>query len=106
MTRRFGGTADVRPIGTQDGPVQVGDPHYHRKSKGIIIDLLRQTNATAIRFADNLPGVTAVDPTHRNHIHLTSCRIVPNLGLGFVALARLRFKTFPSATDNKTQRNQ
>lgn len=69
MTHRFGGTADVRPIGTKVGQVSVGDAHYHREATAIIVDYLRQTGATEIRFADNLPGVTAVDSDHKNHIH-------------------------------------
>ena len=69
MTHRFGGTCDIRPIGTRDGSVSVGDAHYHREATGIIVDLLRRTGATEIRFADNLPGVTKVDASHKNHIH-------------------------------------
>jgi hypothetical protein len=71
MTHRFGGTADVRPIGTKDGPVSVGSPNYHREATGIIVDFMRQTGASEIRFADNLPGVTAVDASHSDHIHVS-----------------------------------
>lgn len=71
MTHRFGGTCDIRPIGTRDGSVSVGDRHYHRAATGIIVDFLRQTGATEIRFAENLPGVTKVDASHKNHIHVS-----------------------------------
>jgi hypothetical protein len=71
LTHRFGGTADVRPIGTREGPVAVGDAHYHRQATGIIVDFMKQTGASEIRFADNLPGVTAVDASHRDHIHVS-----------------------------------
>lgn len=71
LTHRFGGTADVRPIGTREGPVSVGDAHYHRQATGIIVDLMKQTGASEIRFADNLPGVTVVDGSHRGHIHVS-----------------------------------
>lgn len=74
MTHRFGGTADIRPIGTKSGPVSVGDSHYHKKGTSIIIDFLKQTGATEIRFADNLPGVTKVDSSHKNHIHASWLR--------------------------------
>jgi hypothetical protein len=71
MTHRFGGTADVRPIGAKEGEVSVGDPHYHRDGTAILVDLMRQSNASQIRFADNLPGVTHVDASHKNHIHVS-----------------------------------
>ena len=71
MTHRFGGTTDIRPIGTKSGPVSVDDTHYHKKATGIIINFMKQTGATEIRFADNLPGVTKVDSTHKDHIHVS-----------------------------------
>ena len=71
MTHRFGGSVDVRPIGTQNGPVSVGAPNYHRQATGIIIDFMKQTGASEIRFADNLPGVSAIDSSHRDHIHVS-----------------------------------
>jgi len=71
LTHRFGGTTDVRPIGTRGGPVSVGDAHYHRQATGIIVDFMKQTGASEIRFADNLPGVTVVDGSHRDHIHIS-----------------------------------
>ncbi len=74
MTHRFGGTSDIRPIGTKGGSVSVGDSHYHREATGIIIDFMKQTGATEIRFADNLPGVTTVDSKHKNHIHVSWLR--------------------------------
>lgn len=69
MTHRFGGTADIRPIGTRTGSIAVGDANYHKQGTSIIIDFLKQTGATEIRFADNLPGVTNVDGKHKDHIH-------------------------------------
>ncbi|MEQ8397574.1 hypothetical protein [Thalassobaculum sp.] len=74
LTHRFGGTADLRPIGTRDAPVSVSDPHYHRRGTEILVDFLRQTGATAIYFAENLPGVTKVDAGHRDHIHASWLR--------------------------------
>ncbi len=74
MTHRFGGTADVRPIGTREGPVRVGEPHYHREATGIIVDFMKRTGASLIRFADNLPGVTHVDASHNDHIHVSWLR--------------------------------
>jgi len=71
MTHRFGGTADVRPIGTREGPVSVGDSHYNRDATKILVDFLHQTKASEIRFADDLPGVTKIDPSHKNHIHVS-----------------------------------
>jgi len=71
ITHRFGGTADVRPIGTKAGPVSVGDAHYHREATAIIVDYMKQTGAAEIRFADALPGVTNVDGSHRDHIHVS-----------------------------------
>jgi hypothetical protein len=71
MTHRFGGTADIRPIGTATGPVSVGGANYHREATGILVDMMKRTGATEIRFADNLPGVTNVDGSHRDHIHVS-----------------------------------
>ena len=71
MTHRFGGTVDIRPIGTKKGSVKVGDAHYHRNWTGAIINALSRSGATEIRFADNLPGVTRVDSSHKNHIHVS-----------------------------------
>jgi len=71
MTHRFGGTVDIRPIGVKSGRVAVGESHYHKEATGIIVDFLKQTGATEIRFADNLPGVTKVDSKHKDHIHVS-----------------------------------
>src|SRR5262249_54307176 len=69
MTHRFGGTVDIRPIGTREGPVSVGAPHYYKDGTAVLVDLLRQGGASEIRFADNLPGVTTKDAKHTDHIH-------------------------------------
>ncbi len=50
LTHRFVGNVDIRRIRTQDGHVSVGDPYYHQQATGIIIDFLKQTGATEIRF--------------------------------------------------------
>lgn len=87
MTHRFGGTVDVRPIATDGGATSVGAPNYHRRGTEIIIDFMRQTGATEIRFADNLPGVTAVDASHRDHVHVSWLRQPSEPWLTIVAQA-------------------
>ncbi len=69
FTHRFGGTADFRPIGTKDGRVSVGDAHYHKQGTAILIDFMKRTGATEIIFADDLPGVTKIKSSHKDHIH-------------------------------------
>jgi len=71
MTHRFGGTADVRPIGKEDGRMWVGHPSYHREATGIIVDLMHETGASQIRFAENLRKFIVVDQTHDDHIHVS-----------------------------------
>lgn len=69
FTHRFGGAIDMRPIGTKSGRVSAGDAHYHQGATAILIDFLKRTGATKIIFAENLPGVTKVDSSHKDHIH-------------------------------------
>ncbi|MEK0161087.1 hypothetical protein WLQ65_18425 [Pseudoalteromonas piscicida] len=71
FTHKFGGTVDIRPIGTSSGPVSVGDAHYHRQATQTIVDALVQLGATKIIFADNLKGVTDVKSNHKNHLHVS-----------------------------------
>ncbi|CAH9063899.1 hypothetical protein PSECIP111854_03316 [Pseudoalteromonas sp. CIP111854] len=71
FTHKFGGTLDIRPIGTKSGPVSVGDAHYHRGATQAIVNALVQMGATKIIFADNLKGVTDVKANHKNHLHVS-----------------------------------
>lgn len=71
LTHRFGGTIDVRPISTDGDPTSVEAGNYSREGTSIFINYLRQSGATEIRFADNLSGVTVVDGSHRDHIHVS-----------------------------------
>lgn len=74
MTHRFGGTADVRPISTDGRPTRVGAANYSRRGTEIIVDYMRQKGASEIRFAQDLPGVTVVDASHSNHVHVSWLR--------------------------------
>ncbi|MEC4089623.1 hypothetical protein [Pseudoalteromonas rubra] len=71
FTHKFGGTVDIRPIGTQAGPISVGDAAYDRQATQSLVDALVQLGATQIIFADNLTGVTQVKANHKNHLHVS-----------------------------------
>ncbi|TMP28545.1 hypothetical protein CWB99_11570 [Pseudoalteromonas rubra] len=74
FTHKFGGTVDIRPIGTQSGPISVGDAAYDRQATQSLVDALVQLGATQIIFADNLTGVTQVKANHKNHLHVSFLR--------------------------------
>jgi hypothetical protein len=74
LTHRFGGTCDLRPISKDGQPTSVGAANYAREGNRILISYLSKVSASEIRFADPLPGVTAVDPSHNNHIHCSFLR--------------------------------
>ncbi|WP_046006822.1 hypothetical protein [Pseudoalteromonas rubra] len=71
FTHKFGGTVDIRPLGTQSGPISVGDAAYDRQATQSLVDALVQLGATQIIFADNLRGVTQVKANHKNHLHVS-----------------------------------
>jgi hypothetical protein len=71
LTHRFGAAVDVRPISTDGRPTSVGAANYSRDGTKVLIDYFHQAGATEIRFADNLPYVTAVDATHADHLHVS-----------------------------------
>ncbi|MCG7536824.1 hypothetical protein [Pseudoalteromonas sp. OOF1S-7] len=71
FTHKFGGTIDIRPLGTQSGPISVGDAAYDRQATQSLVDALIQLGATQIIFADNLTGVTQVKANHKNHLHVS-----------------------------------
>ena len=74
LTHRFGGTVDIRPISSNGAPTSVGASNYHRAGNQVLVNILRRSGATEIRFADNLDGVSKVDASHKNHLHVSWLR--------------------------------
>lgn len=71
LAHRFGGSADIRPIGTWEGPVVVTDKqHYSKAGTEKLVELLRKSGASKILFADKLEGVT-FDDNHKDHLHVS-----------------------------------
>lgn len=71
LTHRFGGTMDLRPISTDGKPTNVDAPNYHRRGSEALVQILSKSGTTQIRFADNIPGVTHVDASHSDHLHVS-----------------------------------
>jgi hypothetical protein len=71
LSHRFGGTIDVRPISTDGQPTRVGAANYHRDGTSTLARYFRWSGATEVRFADALPDVTVVDPSHKDHLHVS-----------------------------------
>jgi hypothetical protein len=74
LNHRFGGAVDIRPISTDGEPAKVGGPNYDHDGNVRLVGILVKSRATEIRFADNIPGVTAVDASHDNHLHVSWLR--------------------------------
>lgn len=71
LTHRFGGSLDLRVPSTDGGPSRPGAANYDREGVIWLCKLLSWQGATEIRFADSVPGVTVVDATHQDHIHVS-----------------------------------
>jgi hypothetical protein len=71
LTHRFGGTLDFRVPSGDGGPSSPSSANYDRRGVEWLCWLCKSQGATEIRFADAVPGVTTIDPTHADHLHVS-----------------------------------
>jgi hypothetical protein len=74
FNHRFGGSIDLRVPSTDGNPSSPGAANYDRAGVKWLCQLLKWQHATEIRFSDKVEGVTVVDPTHNNHLHVSFLR--------------------------------
>lgn len=71
LTHKFGGTIDLRPIGSKAGNVDHHDDEYDPIGTQAIVTALVNMGASLIIFSDNLVGVTKVRSDHSSHLHVS-----------------------------------
>lgn len=71
LNHRWGGTIDLRTPSVDGKPSRPGAPNYDRAGVEWLSYILGSAGATEIRFAEGLKGVTVIDATHADHLHVS-----------------------------------